>query len=276
MPDLLIRTVATGFVTTVFIALSVFALGLALEYIAPAQKHRAHTTTRLNISYAVFFALVQSMVGAVLVAIPVLGISSLGGGLITLPGHGMVVILSVIVYVVIIDFLHYVFHRAQHACAILWAMHSLHHTDRTLNVTTTTRHHWLDIWINGLLIYPFVGFLVDVPYQAVVVQGLIGYYNYFTHCNLRISFGRFSNVLNSPQYHRIHHSDSARHQGKNFAALFPVFDMIFGTYCQPGAADYPRTGIREQHGPSGILDAIMWPYSRPRIGPVLQEVSGDV
>jgi sterol desaturase/sphingolipid hydroxylase (fatty acid hydroxylase superfamily) len=42
------------------------------------------------------------------------------------------------------DFGEYIFHRAQHRIPLLWAMHSLHHSDPEMAVLTTGRHFWGD------------------------------------------------------------------------------------------------------------------------------------
>jgi sterol desaturase/sphingolipid hydroxylase (fatty acid hydroxylase superfamily) len=36
-------------------------------------------------------------------------------------------------------------------------------------------------------------------------------------------------LLTSPQYHRIHHSLKPAHFDKNFAAWFPLWDILFRT-----------------------------------------------
>ncbi|MBK8742853.1 MAG: hypothetical protein IPM02_26780 [Betaproteobacteria bacterium] len=39
--------------------------------------------------------------------------------------------------------------------------------------------------------------------------------------------------MTSPAAHRIHHSIEQPHRDRNFAALFPVWDVLFGTYVRP-------------------------------------------
>jgi sterol desaturase/sphingolipid hydroxylase (fatty acid hydroxylase superfamily) len=59
-------------------------------------------------------------------------------------------------------------------------------------------------------------------------------------------------VLVSPQYHRLHHRIGLGHEsagqgslgGHNFAVLFPVWDLLFGTARFDGR--YEPTGIRDQ------------------------------
>jgi sterol desaturase/sphingolipid hydroxylase (fatty acid hydroxylase superfamily) len=72
-----------------------------------------------------------------------------------------------------------------------------------------------------------------------------------SHANLRLSFGVVGErVLVSPRYHRIHHGIGVGHDGAargcNFATLFPVWDILFGT--ANFGRDYPATGIRDQLG----------------------------
>jgi hypothetical protein len=69
-------------------------------------------------------------------------------------------------------------------------------------------------------------------------------------------------VLNSPQYHRVHHSSLAMHYDKNFAALFPIFDVIFGTAYRPQAGEYPPSGLHEDEGPRSVFEATVWPLRR--------------
>jgi sterol desaturase/sphingolipid hydroxylase (fatty acid hydroxylase superfamily) len=260
-------TIAKLGASFIVVTLAIFAIGLAVESVAPAQRRQPAKGTRLNIAYAVFHAFVRSAAAALLAGAPVLGIGALGGGLIALPREGWAVVFSAIVYIVVIDLAEYLFHRAQHAWPALWALHSLHHSDRAVNVTTSTRHHWVDVFIRSIVIYPIVGLLFAVPYQAVLANALVGYYNYFLHFNIRISFGPLWAVLNSPQYHRVHHSDAARHQNKNFAALFPVFDVLFGTSCRASAGEYPKTGIKGRQGPSRIWEAVAWPFGASATDP---------
>ena len=64
--------------------------------------------------------------------------------------------------------------------------------------------------------------------------------------------------INSPQWHRIHHSTQPEHVNKNFSGGLPLWDMLFGTAWIPGCNEYPATGLvpGEQ---VGIIDSIIWP-----------------
>jgi sterol desaturase/sphingolipid hydroxylase (fatty acid hydroxylase superfamily) len=146
------------------------------------------------------------------------------------------------------DLWYYWFHRIQHTTA-LWPQHAIHHSEPHLNAATAFRHHLLE----NLVKVP----LVDIPLMFIFVEavwghrgwftevatGFVTYLGVFAHSNLRIGFGPLSWVLVSPQTHRIHHSVKARHWNRNFAAYFPVIDVVFGTYYHPRRNEYPDTGI---------------------------------
>jgi sterol desaturase/sphingolipid hydroxylase (fatty acid hydroxylase superfamily) len=65
-------------------------------------------------------------------------------------------------------------------------------------------------------------------------------------------------VLNCPAYHRRHHSRLTEHYNTNFAALFPIFDVIFGTYRRPDG--WPPSGLDET--PRSFGDLFFWPLRR--------------
>jgi len=141
-------------------------------------------------------------------------------------------------------------------------MHSLHHSDTALNVTTTPRHFWVEAVIRLLFVYPFVGLVLRPSPIILLAYGAAGYWNFVVHMNIRLSFGRFWIVLNSPQYHRIHHAESIAYSNRNFSALFPIWDMIFRTYYHPGRQEYPVSGLPGGEAPSTLLEAIAWPVFR--------------
>ena len=81
------------------------------------------------------------------------------------------------------------------------------------------------------------------------------------HANLRMWFGPvFERVLVSPRYHRRHHSIGIGHEsngrgtlgGHNFAVLFPVWDLLFGS--ADFVIQFDATGIRDQLPEEGGCD----------------------
>ncbi len=83
---------------------------------------------------------------------------------------------------------------------------------------------------------------------------------YFIHLNSRIRFGAFGRVFACPQTHRVHHSTEPRHFDQNFAAVFSLWDSIFGTYYHPAKDEWPQTGVADGKTVSSLPYAMVMPF----------------
>jgi sterol desaturase/sphingolipid hydroxylase (fatty acid hydroxylase superfamily) len=259
---------ATGYFTKfvagtgIFLWLSIMLVGLAVERLRPVEKGQPRSNIVLNLLYSIvhFWAIFAGT--PIAATASAVAVGALGGGVVVLPGAGWGLFWAIPLYLLAIDLADYLFHRAQHAWPFLWAMHSLHHSDTALNITTATRHFWIEVAIKLLFVYPFVSLLLSPSPMVLVAYAIAGYWNFVVHMNIRASFGRLWPMLNSPQYHRIHHAADLAYANCNFAALFPVFDVIFRTYHRPEKDEYPASGLENGETPSGLLEAIAWPLRR--------------
>lgn len=159
---------------------------------------------------------------------------------------------SFLAYLVVIDFVLYWVHRAQHAFGWWWALHALHHSQREMTFWTDDRNHVLDMVITDLVL-AVAALLVGVaPGQFVAIVAVTRAVESLSHANVRLAFGRVGErLLVSPRFHRVHHAIGLGHEGAsrgcNFAVLFPLWDHLFGT-ANP-VREFPATGIRDQlHG----------------------------
>jgi sterol desaturase/sphingolipid hydroxylase (fatty acid hydroxylase superfamily) len=175
-------------------------------------------------------------------------------------GLAMPVWVSALAYLVVRDGLEFLFHRAQHTIPWLWAMHSLHHSDPNMSALTTSRHFWGDAIIKALTIYPLAAFVIAPTPLAFGLFSLLSLWNFAVHARLPINFGPLSWLLNSPAYHRRHHSSLPEHYNSNFAALFPIFDVLSGTYNRPHG--FPPTGLDTK--PESLADLLIWPVRMMR------------
>jgi sterol desaturase/sphingolipid hydroxylase (fatty acid hydroxylase superfamily) len=195
-----------------------------------------------------------------LFSIAMLAASMVGGGLISLPAHGWDLILSAVVYFAAMDFFQYWRHRAEHRFQWLWALHSFHHDDRAVNVFTTQRVFWLSPIVQYLIVMPPMLALFRAPPAVLslwfVAETLLRATN---HLNLRLSLGRLTFWVMGPQFHLIHHSMSMEHRDKNFAAMFPVFDWLFGTLHMRSRDEFPESGLIEIPEGARFIDAFWWP-----------------
>jgi sterol desaturase/sphingolipid hydroxylase (fatty acid hydroxylase superfamily) len=111
------------------------------------------------------------------------------------------------------------------------------------------RNHLLDEVIAGLW-FAAVALVIGVPpEQFVLAVMLTRFVESLSHANVRLDFGAIGErLLVSPRFHRTHHGVGVGHEGArygcNFATLFPVWDIVFGTanFTYRGVA----TGISDQ------------------------------
>jgi sterol desaturase/sphingolipid hydroxylase (fatty acid hydroxylase superfamily) len=235
----------------IYVALGVTALLVGLERLWPAR--REPTQHRLNMAiWAARLPLnvfVLPAIGAAMAA------AAQRAGLPSLHVSTWPFALGAAAYLLVHDFGEFAFHRAQHAVPWLWRLHSLHHSDPCMSATTTERHFWGDGILKAVTIWPAAALLLQPSPAQYFVFSAAYLYNVFIHANLPVNFGRLSWVLNSPAYHRLHHSCAPEHFDRNFVALFPIWDVIFGSYRRPNGD--AQTGL--EVCPATVVDALLWP-----------------
>ncbi len=166
-----------------------------------------------------------------------------------LPGLVDRPVLTFMAYLLLLDFAGYWQHRFQHRLEWWWALHALHHSQRRMSLWCDDRNHLIDDAL-GAAWFALLALLIGVPPGQFLALALCTrVLQSLAHANLRCSFGRWGNCLIvSPYFHRVHHGIGIGHQGDtqgcNFAVLFPVWDLIFGTL----RLDVPLqpTGIDDQ------------------------------
>jgi sterol desaturase/sphingolipid hydroxylase (fatty acid hydroxylase superfamily) len=158
-------------------------------------------------------------------------------------------------FLIVSDLGEYLFHRAQHRIPLLWAMHSLHHSDPDMSALTTQRHFWADPLIKKITIWGATSFVIAPTPEIAGATAMVSLWNFFVHARLAVAIGRWSWLINTPAYHRRHHSSVPEHYDSNFAALFPIFDVICGSYYRPDG--FPPTGLAK--APRTLQELIAWP-----------------
>lgn len=176
------------------------------------------------------------------------------------------------------DFAYYWWHRLQHKNPTLWELHKLHHSEERMNVTTMPRSHFLEQTGQALFRGLSIGLLFDLSGEgqtllALVCAGLLPVaWNFLIHSNVRLSeLHPLVPFFSTPQYHRVHHSKRPQHQDQNFAVYFPIFDIVFGSYCKPEKHEYPPTGLSSGEHIDTMINAqlgplrIWWQKLRPNL-----------
>jgi sterol desaturase/sphingolipid hydroxylase (fatty acid hydroxylase superfamily) len=175
------------------------------------------------------------------------------------PGVTDIAWVSLIIYILIFDLVDYFYHRAQHRFAWFWSLHAVHHSQRQMTMWSDNRNHLLDSVLRST-VFVLVAKLIGVPPgQFVLIVVLTQLVESYSHANIRISFGKIGErLLVSPKFHRYHHSieynesTAGPARGHNFAVLFPIWDILFGTARYN--TGYARTGIHDQEPEGGSRD----------------------
>jgi len=203
---------------------------------------------RLGLFPLLAFALLQPAMDALEARLRLVGLSRFEIDQLW-PGMTDRPVVSFLVYLVVLDFVDYWLHRGQHRYRWWWALHAVHHSQRQMTFWTDNRNHLLDDLLRDAVL-ALVGVVLGVaPAQFLVLTAMTRVVQSIQHGNLRWSFGAVGErLLVSPSFHRRHHAIGVGHEGPaggcNFAVLFPVWDVLFGTAdFRPGL---DPTGIRDQ------------------------------
>jgi sterol desaturase/sphingolipid hydroxylase (fatty acid hydroxylase superfamily) len=187
----------------------------------------------------------------------------------SIPAVGGVVEIAAVVVASL--FLHdlwfYWAHRLEHATPFLWEFHKLHHSDERMNATTWARDHFLQVVWRQVFPTFTVGLVLDLDVRKAGAAGLYvglvtSLLSMFYHSGVRLRAPWLDRIVVTPQVHRLHHSVDPAHHNRNFADFLPIFDIVFGTYRQPGPDEFPSTGLGDEYAaPRGILAAQLRPVA---------------
>ncbi len=165
------------------------------------------------------------------------------------PGIGILALPPVaeaIVILLLIDLLMYIWHRLNHETEFLWRFHSVHHSDATLDVTTSWRFHYMEILFSELLRLPlFMLFGAGIEHlllYSLLMTPVIE----FHHSNLSIppALDRLARlIIPSPMMHRLHHSTLRTEHDSNYGSMLSVWDRLFGTFLMKDNLDDLRLGL---------------------------------
>ena len=214
-----------------------------LESLAPAEKWRDRSLTRIDRTYTLVMLLGLNPLFAYLVLTPLANAFSGGGAGVAEASSGLAhwlpwfeqhPLVLFLVYYVIYDFTYYWMHRTQHAIPWWWALHSMHHSQRQMSCWTNDRGSYVDGFLQSIVLAT-VGLFIGVePEQFALLMFIGELAQNFSHTNVRFGFGRlFEKVFVDPKFHRLHHMrvdpDRPTLHDCNYGQVLSVWDVVFGT-----------------------------------------------
>ena len=257
-----------GYEATAWLMLGVLQIVILLAVIGPLQRWRPvdpvtdHATIRTDVLYTLIHRLGLFRVILFLTLDPLFdelfgAVRTAGYGTFHLdqlwPGVSDIALVSLLIYIVVFDFVGYWVHRSQHQFEWWWRLHSLHHAQRQMTMWSDNRNHLLDDVLVDVFVVLVAQLIGVAPGQFIAIVFLTQLSESFQHANLRLWFGTVGERLwVSPRFHRLHHSIGLGHEsagkntlgGSNFGVLLPWWDMLFGT--ANFEHRYDPTGVRDQ------------------------------
>lgn len=130
------------------------------------------------------------------------------------------------------DFLAYWSHRLFHR-GKWWPFHAVHHSSEDLDWLSSVRVHPVNDMVNKFIQVTPLLLLGFNPWVTLSTAPFFTLYAIFIHARLDWDFGPLRFIIATPVFHRWHHSRQLEALDKNFAGLFPVWDLLFGTFYMP-------------------------------------------
>jgi len=159
---------------------------------------------------------------------------------------------------ILADLAAYWKHRIFH-CRWLWPFHAVHHSAVEVDWLTNERDHPVQL-LGTYLVGGIVLILAGFSPEMIGTQALLRrFYSLYTHANVSWSYGQLDRIFVSPTVHRWHHSADARLAGKNFAVVFSLFDVVFGTYSLPRGEQPATFGLPDRQVREGLMAALRYP-----------------
>ena len=160
---------------------------------------------------------------------------------------------SILLVIIVADFLYYWEHRLAHETRILWVQHAVHHSSRYMNITTAFRFGPFEgAWsIIVMLPMAFIGF----PPELIIFGSLaVLAYQTWLHTELIGKLGLLEWFMNTPSHHRVHHGCDEKYMDKNYGGIFIIWDRLFGSFQQE--EETPNYGLA--HDFKSVNPFLVW------------------
>jgi sterol desaturase/sphingolipid hydroxylase (fatty acid hydroxylase superfamily) len=130
------------------------------------------------------------------------------------------------------DLTFYYWHRANHFFPVFWRFHNVHHVDQDLDVSTSLRFHFgevfyslvfraLQVYLLGISVLTYL--VYEVAFQCATL---------FHHSNVQLPIKlerALNKIIVTPRMHGIHHSIVKDETNSNYSVIFRWWDVLHGT-----------------------------------------------
>jgi sterol desaturase/sphingolipid hydroxylase (fatty acid hydroxylase superfamily) len=163
----------------------------------------------------------------------------------------------ILVAVFLGDFIGYWRHRLEHT-VFFWPSHLIHHSDANMTWLTLERFHPINR-LSTFIIDSTCLLILGLPPFAIVANNLVRhYYGFFIHADVPWTYGKLGLLFVSPVMHRWHHAEEKAAHKTNFATVFSVFDIAFGTFRVPGQCNV-TLGVKGKSSAT-LISQLIYPF----------------
>ncbi|HYJ97743.1 MAG TPA: sterol desaturase family protein [Burkholderiaceae bacterium] len=168
---------------------------------------------------------------------------------------------AVFLIVLVADLVQYWTHRAYHEVPLLWRLHAVHHSVKSMDWLAGSRQHIIELLITRTLVLApiyVLGFSKEVIDAYIVI---VGFQAVFNHANVSVRLGPLRYVIVTPNFHHWHHSQDKEALDRNYAAHFAFLDYAFGTAVKADR-EWPESyGVLGDYVPNGFLKQLVFPFT---------------
>ena len=132
----------------------------------------------------------------------------------------------------LLDFLIYWWHRANHVVPFLWRFHEVHHLDGFLDTTSAVRFHFGEVLLSAVFRAAVI-IVFDIPFATVVAfEAMILTAAIFHHSNIKLP-ARFEQAMSwiviTPSIHWVHHHAVRTDTDSNYGTVLSLWDRLFAS-----------------------------------------------
>ena len=168
---------------------------------------------------------------------------------------------AVFLIVLVADLVQYWTHRAYHEVPLLWRLHAVHHSVKSMDWLAGSRQHIIELLITRTLVLApiyVLGFSKEVIDAYIVI---VGFQAVFNHANVSVRLGPLRYVIVTPNFHHWHHSQDKEALDRNYAAHFAFLDYAFGTAVKADREWPEHYGVLGDYVPNGFLKQLVFPFT---------------
>ena len=147
----------------------------------------------------------------------------------------------------LLDFLIYWWHRANHVVPLLWRFHEVHHRDEFLDASSAVRFHFGEVALSALARAAIMVPLGLSLESILVFETLVLIAAIFHHSNLRLP-RRLERALSwlvvTPSIHWVHHHAVRADTDSNYATILSLWDRLFASRSATARTPDMRIGVQ--------------------------------